>query len=56
MRRLDAFYPNVERIKAEADGGCREFGSSGVDRVGRPLVILHTLIMLGLAHIFHVAG
>ena len=32
---------------AEADGGCREFGSSGVNRVGRPLVILHTLIMLG---------
>ena len=33
--------------KAEADGGCREFGSSGVNRVGRPLVILHTLIVLG---------
>ena len=32
---------------AEADGGCREFGSSGVNRVGRALVILHTLIVLG---------
>ena len=32
---------------AEVDGGCREFGSSGVKGVGRPLVILHTLIVLG---------
>ena len=31
----------------EAVGDCREFGSSGVNRVGRPLVILDTLIMLG---------
>ena len=32
---------------AEADGGYREFGLSGVKGVGRPLVILHTLIVLG---------
>ena len=29
------------------DGDCREFGSSGVKGVERPLVILHTLIVLG---------
>ena len=28
-------------------GDYREFGSLGVNRVGRPLVILHTLIVLG---------
>ena len=32
---------------AEADGDCGEFGSSGVNGVGRPLVNLHTLIILG---------
>ena len=29
--------------KAEADGGCREFGSSSVNRVGRPLERFYTL-------------
>ena len=38
----------LDRLEnAEVDGGCREFGLSGVKGVGRPLVILHTLIVLG---------